>query len=60
MRKPNLKVLLRSKAFWTAVTAIVGSIGAAAVGEIPTGQAVQNVLMGLFGIFLRDAVAQGQ
>lgn len=54
----NWAILLKSKTFWTAVGTIAGLAGAAAAGEIDTGQAILGAAQALMVIFLREGVAK--
>ena len=49
-----MKNLLKSKTFWTGVTAIVTAGAAFAAGEMDSATAIQTALGGLIAIFLRD------
>jgi hypothetical protein len=52
--------LWKSKTFWTGVAAIVGSIGAWVTGEIGVTTALPTIVTAFIGIFLRDAIANGE
>ena len=51
----NFKALIKSKAFWTGVAAIVTGVGLLIQGDQTTG--VQTIFGGLATIFIRDAIA---
>lgn len=51
--------LLKSKTFWTGVSAIATAGGAYAVGEATAVQALQLGFTGALGVFLRMAVSKG-
>ena len=49
-----MKNLLKSKTFWTGVTAIVAAGTGYAAGELTGTAAIQTVFGALLAIFLRD------
>jgi hypothetical protein len=50
--------ILKSKTFWAALAAIVGAGGGYAEGAIDLGAALQTVVTGLIGLFLRFGLAK--
>ena len=50
--------LIKSKTFWTGITALVTAGAGYATGELPLAAAVQTAFTGLLGIFLRSAIAK--
>ncbi len=56
----RLEILLRSKTFWAAVTAIVGAAAGYFTGELTPSVAVQMVTTAVIGLFLRDGIARSQ
>jgi hypothetical protein len=51
--------MLRSKTFWTGVSAVVGAGAGYASGDFEAGQAAQLAVTGAIGVFLRMAIAKG-
>lgn len=51
----NFRDLLKSKTFWTAITTILGSIGAYVQGAMSIKEAVFAVIGALFALFLKDS-----
>jgi hypothetical protein len=49
-----MKKLLKSKTFWTGVTAIVTAGTGYAAGEMTGAMAIQTAFTALLAIFLRD------
>ncbi len=56
----NFSELLRSKTFWTAISGIVGSVGAVFSGNASWGQVATPILMSLLGLFLKDGQITAQ
>lgn len=52
----NFKELVKSKTFWTGISAIVAVIGSASQGVITWGAAVTPILVAAIGIFLKDGL----
>lgn len=46
----------KSKTFWTAVSGIVGAVGAWQTGAVDAATAAQTVFGGLLAVFLRDGM----
>jgi len=49
--------LFKSKTTWVALAALVATVGAYVNGEVNIGQAIQTVFTALFGVTLRDTIA---
>ena len=52
-----MKVLLKSKTFWTGIAGIIASVGGFLTGSLDAEMAVQTSITSLIGIFLRSAIA---
>lgn len=50
--------LIKSKTFWTGVTALVTATAGYATGELPLAAAINTAFTGLIGIFLRSAISK--
>ena len=50
--------LIKSKTFWTGVSALVTAAAGFATGEMAAATAIQTAFTGLIGIFLRSAIAK--
>jgi hypothetical protein len=50
--------LMKSKTFWTGVSAILGAGGAYSSGDLSAAQAVQLGTTGALGVFLRMAISK--
>lgn len=48
--------LLRTKTFWAGITGILAAVGGYLTNEIELGSALNTVLAGLIGIFLRSGI----
>lgn len=48
--------LIKSKTFWTGVSAIVGALGAFFTGQIDAATTMQTVAGALIAIFIRDGM----
>ena len=51
--------MLKSKTFWTGVTAIAVAVGAWRAGELGQTEMIQSVFAALSVIFMRQGVAKG-
>lgn len=52
----NFRDLLKSKTFWTAITAILGTVGGYVQGAVSLKEAVFAILGSLMALFLKDAM----
>ena len=50
------KELLKSKTFWTAITAVVGMVAAVATGEMAWQTALPGIITAVLSVFVKDAV----
>ena len=52
--------MLKSKTVWTALAAIVGSVGAYFTGDMEFGEMLQLVVTSALAIFLRHGVKKAE
>jgi hypothetical protein len=52
--------MLKSKTVWTAIVAIVGSVGAYFTGDIELGEMLQLLVTSALAIFLRIGVKKAE
>lgn len=52
--------LLKSKTFWTGISAVAGAGAMYATGDATSAEAAQLAITGALGVFLRMAVTKGQ
>ena len=60
MKGSTVDRLLKSKTFWTGISAVAGAGVAYATGEASAMQAVNLGVTGAIGVFLRMAISKGQ
>lgn len=53
-----MKELLKSKTFWTGVTAVIGAVSGYFTGELEIANALQIGFTGLIGIFLKHGMVK--
>ena len=54
----NIKGLIKTKTFWTAVSGVVAAIGGMITGTIDIGMTIQTIFGALVAICLRDGMVK--
>jgi hypothetical protein len=55
-----MKEILKQKTTWTGIVAIVTAIGGYYTGGLASADAIEIMITGLIGIFLRQGIAKGK
>ena len=53
----NLQLLLKTKTFWTAIIAVLTTVGGYVQGAVTVKEAAFAILTTLYAVFIRDSIA---